>query len=97
MSEPASSTAYPDGPLLVRGDVGLTVGGEPFPLGRATVALCRCGGSSILPLCDGTHKVTGFETGEHEPHRCRLAPGTVLDYEDDVAVRRPSGTGGRRS
>ncbi len=51
-------TAYPDGPLIVRGDVEV-VGedGEPVPRDRATLALCRCGMSSRAPLCDGTHKV----------------------------------------
>jgi hypothetical protein len=57
--EPVTVTAYPDGPLIVRGDVRI-VGedGEPVPRERATVALCRCGMSSRAPLCDGTHKVT---------------------------------------
>lgn len=27
---------------------------------RKTVAICRCGRSSIRPLCDGTHKRIGF-------------------------------------
>jgi CDGSH-type Zn-finger protein len=55
-----SVTACPDGPLLVRGDV--TVIGEdgsPVPVHRRTIALCRCGGSQILPLCDGTHRSLG--------------------------------------
>lgn len=56
-------TPYPDGPLLVRGDVDLrTVDGEPIPRRRRTVALCRCGLSSIKPFCDGTHKLSGFRT-----------------------------------
>ncbi|HET8927959.1 MAG TPA: CDGSH iron-sulfur domain-containing protein [Microbacterium sp.] len=33
-----------------------------FPQRRRTIALCRCGLSSIKPFCDGTHKVTGFRT-----------------------------------
>ncbi|MGO4103101.1 CDGSH iron-sulfur domain-containing protein [Leifsonia sp. YAF41] len=35
---------------------------EPMPLRRQTVALCRCGVSTIKPFCAGTHKVTGFHT-----------------------------------
>jgi len=52
-----------DGPLLVRGDVDLfTAAGEPIPRRRGTVALCRCGASTIKPFCDGSHKVVDFQT-----------------------------------
>jgi CDGSH-type Zn-finger protein len=55
--------ACPDGPLLVRGDVQLLdANGETIPRTRATVALCRCGVSTIKPFCDGTHKLVGFRT-----------------------------------
>lgn len=48
--------AYPDGPLLVRGDFQLVdEDGEPIPASRRTVALCRCGRTGIPPFCDGTH------------------------------------------
>lgn len=61
----ASVTAYPDGPLLVRGDVELVDGsGVPIPHARRTVALCRCGVSAIKPFCDGTHKLSGFHTDD---------------------------------
>lgn len=60
---PGSIVACPDGPLLVRGDVEvLDADGRPVDKGRRTVALCRCGGSSIKPWCDGTHKVNGFSS-----------------------------------
>jgi CDGSH-type Zn-finger protein len=51
-------TLYPDGPVLVRGDVEiLQADGSPLPRRRKTVALCRCGHSGLMPLCDGTHAV----------------------------------------
>ncbi|NNH22396.1 CDGSH iron-sulfur domain-containing protein [Pseudokineococcus marinus] len=51
-------TVCPDGPLLVRGDVDIVgTDGEPVERRRSTVALCRCGRSSIAPYCDGSHKV----------------------------------------
>lgn len=63
--EPATITPYPDGPLLLRGDVELrTVDGDPIPRRRRTVALCRCGLSTIKPFCDGTHKAAGFRTDD---------------------------------
>ena len=56
-------TPYPDGPILVRGEVELrTPDGVPITQRRRTVALCRCGLSSIKPFCDGTHKAAGFRT-----------------------------------
>lgn len=55
----------PDGPLLLRGDFEiLGADGEPIDAHRKTVALCRCGLSSIKPFCDGTHKAAGFRTEE---------------------------------
>jgi CDGSH-type Zn-finger protein len=58
---PASITPYPNGPLIVRGEVSLvTSDGLPIEQRRRTVALCRCGLSAIKPFCDGTHKPAGF-------------------------------------
>lgn len=28
--------------------------------GKVVQAWCRCGGSSMMPYCDGTHKMNGF-------------------------------------
>lgn len=64
-SERPRITAYPDGPLLVRGDVDLRdADGNPIEKRRRTVALCRCGLSTIKPFCDGTHKPAGFRTDD---------------------------------
>ena len=65
MADPARITAYPDGPLLVRGEVDLRDAADrPIPKNRRTVALCRCGLSTIKPFCDGTHKAAGFRTDD---------------------------------
>ncbi|MET0234379.1 MAG: CDGSH iron-sulfur domain-containing protein [Kibdelosporangium sp.] len=54
-------TPYEDGPLVLRGDFELrTQDGELIDPGRSTVALCRCGLSSLKPFCDGTHKSSNF-------------------------------------
>ncbi len=54
-------TPYPDGPLLVRGEVEITgPDGVVLPRRRRTVALCRCGLSALKPFCDGSHKPAGF-------------------------------------
>ncbi|WP_149083556.1 MULTISPECIES: CDGSH iron-sulfur domain-containing protein [Microbacterium] len=61
--EPVTVTAYPDGPLLVRGEVELHASdGTVIDPRRRTVALCRCGLSALKPFCDGTHKAAGFRT-----------------------------------
>lgn len=67
----ASVTAYPDGPLIVRGDIDLIdEHGDSVRKTRQTVALCRCGASAIKPWCDGTHKITGFRThASHDAER----------------------------
>lgn len=59
MSEPPLRIRIcPQGPLLVHGTFILVdeAGQETVPE-RSSVALCRCGRSSIQPLCDGSHKV----------------------------------------
>lgn len=62
---PTTVTPYPDGPLLVRGEIELrTPEGELIRPNRRTMALCRCGLSTIKPFCDGTHKAAGFRTEE---------------------------------
>ncbi|GAB2989494.1 MAG TPA: CDGSH iron-sulfur domain-containing protein [Actinotalea caeni] len=63
--ERATITPYPDGPILVRGDVDLLgPDGAPIERRRRTVALCRCGLSTIKPFCDGSHKPAGFRTDD---------------------------------
>jgi CDGSH-type Zn-finger protein len=52
-----------NGPYKVTGGISL-VGpdGEPVPAGDGDpIFLCRCGGSTNKPFCDGTHSKVGFE------------------------------------
>ena len=52
-----------NGPYLVTGPVTLIdADGNPYDISeRKTVALCRCGGSTNKPFCDGTHSKVGFQ------------------------------------
>jgi CDGSH-type Zn-finger protein/uncharacterized Fe-S cluster protein YjdI len=51
-----------DGPLRVRGNLEI-VSGTGRVVARVTqAALCRCGGSSNKPFCDGTHAKIGFRS-----------------------------------
>ena len=57
---PVEIAVIPDGPLWVTGDIEVT-GSDGAPLERRNrVTLCRCGHSASKPLCDGSHKDTGF-------------------------------------
>lgn len=65
MDEQTQITALDNGPYLVKGPVIVTdaEGGE-FRAERKTVALCRCGGSTNKPFCDGTHSKIGFRAAQ---------------------------------
>lgn len=55
-----------NGSLLVTGPIRLVdADGNEFDLkGKARVSLCRCGGSTTKPFCDGTHSKIGFQGAE---------------------------------
>jgi len=65
VAEQTKITTLDNGPYLVKGPV-LLLGteGNEFRAERATVALCRCGGSMNKPFCDGTHSKAGFRAAE---------------------------------
>lgn len=57
---PAEVAVVPDGPLWVSGGIPIRRSDGEQVETRQRVTLCRCGASSIKPLCDGSHKETGF-------------------------------------
>lgn len=59
--------ARENGPYLVTGPVKvIDVDGNEYDLSDrgGSVALCRCGGSTSKPFCDGTHSKIGFQAAE---------------------------------
>jgi len=61
--------AKKNGPYLVTGDLGelkiTDADGNSFDIaGKTAVALCRCGGSTNKPFCDGQHSKIGFQAAE---------------------------------
>jgi CDGSH-type Zn-finger protein len=56
-----------NGPYKVSGPVRLIdADGREYelPADGEPVALCRCGGSTTKPFCDGTHSKIGFDAAE---------------------------------
>ena len=56
-----------NGPYRVQGPIRLIdADGNEYDLGGrgAVIALCRCGGSTTKPFCDGTHSRIGFQAAE---------------------------------
>ena len=90
---PAVMTAK-NGPYLVtnipavRSHLGETLSVPP------QLALCRCGGSSIKPFCDGTCASNGF-TDDKDPHRVPdrrdTYPGQQLTIFDNRGICQHSG------
>jgi CDGSH-type Zn-finger protein len=61
-----------NGPYLVTGPVTLTdADGNEYEVAgpKGNVALCRCGGSTTKPFCDGTHSQIGFQAAERAVRR----------------------------
>ena len=87
--DPAELTPYPDGPLVLRGSFRITdVDGREIPPGRGTVALCRCGRSSLKPFCDGSHRGRFRASGhDQRPVQGRLAqPADAVGGDPEPAV-----------
>jgi len=61
-----SITVTENGPLSVKGPVRLidADNNEYDITERRRVALCRCGGSTTKPFCDGTHSRIAFDAAE---------------------------------
>ena len=66
MTDQVRITVTENGPLSVKGPFTVVdADGNEYDLGgRKRVALCRCGGSTTKPFCDGTHSRIGFEAAE---------------------------------
>jgi len=56
----ASIEPRPNGPYVVNGITDFRNSKGEAIRTESTMYLCRCGGSSKKPFCDGTHKRNGF-------------------------------------
>jgi CDGSH-type Zn-finger protein len=58
-------TPLDNGPLMVEGEIELvSPSGQPIATKGSKSFLCRCGGSTRKPFCDGTHSRIGFAAAE---------------------------------
>ena len=69
----ATITVRLNGSYKVEGDDVKLVdwNGNEYQIVKRPFALCRCGGSSTKPFCDGTHSKIGFQAAE------AAVPGSV--------------------
>src|SRR5690606_15585561 len=59
-------TVRDNGPYTVTGPARIVdLDGNEFDISaKKRVSLCRCGGSTTKPFCDGTHSRIGFQAAE---------------------------------
>ena len=108
-------TIRPNGPYIVRGGIPvvrktpvMSEHGEPLAWKRDGVLstedvyrLCRCGGSSTKPFCDGTHTLIQFdgeETADTSPiaERATTYEGQKIVVQDDRSLCMHAGFCGNR-
>jgi uncharacterized Fe-S cluster protein YjdI len=61
LENPVSVKIMMDGPIVIKGDFTFQYSGNKKEMKDGIISLCRCGASSHLPFCDGTHRKIGFE------------------------------------
>jgi uncharacterized Fe-S cluster protein YjdI len=59
--KPVEIQIMKDGPILVTGKIKLSDNDEKEYKTYSITSFCRCGASSNMPFCDGTHRKIGFE------------------------------------
>lgn len=59
-------TVKRNGPYVVQGDNVEVIdwNGNAYQVPSRPFVLCRCGGSTNKPFCDGTHSKVGFQAAE---------------------------------
>src|SRR5688572_15741928 len=82
-------TCKPDGPYLLEGGAGVRrSSGQTWPAAES-VALCRCGGSTRKPFCDGTHRRNGFtdaNLADGTKNKRQAYPGKRITILDNRAI-----------
>ncbi|MGI9585750.1 MAG: (4Fe-4S)-binding protein [Acidimicrobiia bacterium] len=83
---PTTIIPWPNGPLMVRGEVEVQDRhGDTFVSGPRA-ALCRCGDSSNQPFCDLSHREAGFRDFprvEKAQRKAATDPSGISEHELD--------------
>ena len=90
---PAQNTATlsADGPTYLRGDLALMAPDDSVTLRDTRMALCRCGASQNKPLCDGSHRKSGFRhDGALQAGEAPAAAGRRRPAGDPCEQQRPA-------
>lgn len=77
---PTTIVPWPNGPLLVRGNIEVTDRRGNVFTGGPRLALCRCGESKNHPYCDLSHVESGFRNYPRAPKPER----TMAETPDEV-------------
>jgi CDGSH-type Zn-finger protein len=65
MADQVRITVRPNGPYFIEGPAAVIDSeGNEYKSEKPRIALCRCGGSTTKPFCDGTHSKIGFAAAE---------------------------------
>ncbi len=64
MADSATITPTDNGPYRVEGEFRILLPSGQEVSHKTTAYLCRCGGSTKKPFCDGTHSRIGFQAAE---------------------------------
>ena len=69
MSEQSSAMVTPEdnGPYYIKGPVSVVDAEGKVISSDDELWLCRCGQSGSKPMCDGSHRRTGFESVVRSP------------------------------
>lgn len=75
----------PDGPLICKSDKRVIIQDANGDILQEAndIALCRCGGSSNKPFCDGSHRQNGFRA---EQEFCDERAEGISDFDSDLII-----------
>src|SRR6185295_5390735 len=93
-------TVRPNGPYRVEAPEGsvelVDADGNRYDLtGKTAFSLCRCGGSTKKPFCDGTHSKIGFQGAESAVRAAGGHPGDAAPGAGPAAGGAGEGPAGR--
>lgn len=87
---PATVVPWPNGPLIVRGDVEVRLRHGDRVAREPRMALCRCGHSENQPFCDLSHRAAGFRDTDPAIRTGRLQAASPNDIAPAEAPPEPA-------